>query len=793
MARLEERPRPRPQRRIRRLSPGTRIALVLFSLLVILGPLAFGAVDRITQIGLLAIFAVALYLRPPVIHPLSRWGNRVAIAFLLVLIVKEFAPAAWFGTPHWRQVLVGDFNLALPWTHNPEPARALDGMLAWIAAGLWFVWVRTLGSDRDCRPVIAWSLLASGAVVTLVAFCTRGLDAQAIYGLRYTPGWTGFGPFPNRNHTGDFLAMAFVLGCGIATWDGVHKRWPGLIAGILLSIVSLIGLLTTQSRGALVAMGLGCAVYLALVFLKVRDRRVIAVALSGAVTLAALTVLLGSSVLERFQSAQGGAVSNLLRVHIWKDTLGMWQDAPLLGHGLRTFPQIIGLYQTVRLEEQVILHPESSWLQWLAELGLIPVLLGVASGALFLARQLREAFKSDRGFFLRAGAFGATAVLVFHSAIDVPAHRWGTLAFALAALALASPLHIQSHLPTSGRRAALLAAGIAVFWALPFAFDWPAWAPSSVARVLDRANVPGSDTSLEAIESASASLPLDAQLHQTLGARQVRIVGRTSPTLWQRHYGLAAALTPGSWRLIAAQARSVAKVSPGLSIGYWQQALERCDLHREDVLNLGVRETMAFPSAPLLWGNYVEQHPELLLPYAQSLPDEQGRYFYSLWWENRALTAELTASELEIFYRHVTRWGNRTQFDEWMRIRTAWEARDYRLWARLLHQWGDARRAFEILAARLPEPEFPADPPRPSRDELEMKWRITPKNTVNAQQLAHARRLASETVQSDELILAVAARDYAPRWFTTKAAYILARSGRHGEAIPFLLRSAGKK
>ena len=471
----------------------------------------------------------------------------------------------------------------------------------------------------------------------------------------------------------------------------------------------------------------------------------------------------------------------------------MWRDAPLFGHGLRTFPQLIGLYQTVRLEDQVILHPESSWLQWLVELGLVPVLLALAGGAVFLSRQLRAAFQSDRGFYLRAGSFGAVAVLLFHSAIDVPAHRWGTLAFALAALALACPMHVQTHLAASGRRSAWLVAAIALFWALPFICDWPAWSPTSVARLIERASAPGASVATTELESAAAVLPLDSTLHQMLGAQQVRLSGRRAPGLWQQQYALAAALTPGSWLLIATQARSVARVSPGLSVGYWQQALERCDLHREDVLSLAVRETASFPSAPLLWASYVERHPELLLPYAQALPDAQARYYYALWWETRALSAELTASELEIFHRHLTRWGNRTQFDEWMRVRSAWERRDFRLWARLLHQWGDERRAFELLAARLPEPAFPAEAPGTPRDQLELKWRITPKNFVNAQQLAQARRLASETVQSDEIILAVATRDEAPPWFVTKAAHILARQGRRGEAVELLLRGGEKK
>jgi hypothetical protein len=135
------------------LSPA-RIALGIFCLLVIVGPLAFGAVDRITQIALLAIFAAGLWVRPAVMLPLSRWENRLVIALLTIFVLKEFAPAAWFGAAHWRTVLVENFNLELPWTHNPEPARALDGMLAAGAAALWFIWVRTLASDRASRRLL---------------------------------------------------------------------------------------------------------------------------------------------------------------------------------------------------------------------------------------------------------------------------------------------------------------------------------------------------------------------------------------------------------------------------------------------------------------------------------------------------------------------------------------------------------------------------------------------------------------------------------------------------------------
>ena len=352
MASVKRSRRPTPKVTERHLPSGARVALVIYCLLVVAGPLAFGAADRITQIALLGVFAAGLWARPAGMPPLSRWGNRLVIAFLAVLLLKEFAPAGWFGAVRWRTVLVGNFNLDLPWTHHPEPARALDGLLALIGAALWFAWVRTLASDRDCRPVLAWALVASAAVVTAVSFSTRGLDPQAIYGLRFTPGWTGFGPFPNRNHTGDLLAMGFVLACGCTAWETARKHWIGVAGGIVMAAIIFGGLLATQSRGGLVAGAFGTGCLVVLIFLKLRSRRVVAVTFAAALGAGAMAMLFGAEVFGRFTGHDTGGVSNLMRIHIWQDTLQMWRDAPLFGHGLKTFPQIIGLYQTLRLEDR---------------------------------------------------------------------------------------------------------------------------------------------------------------------------------------------------------------------------------------------------------------------------------------------------------------------------------------------------------------------------------------------------------------------------------------------------------
>ncbi len=777
-----------PRKESPKLPGSTRAALGIFALLVTAGPLLFGAVDRLVQVGLVALLALGVYLRPPAMVPLSQWGNRLAVALLALLVCKELAPADWFGATAWRTVVTRDFAVPLPPTHHPEPARALDGWIAAVIAGVWFFWVRRLAADRASRIVLAWTLFGAAAIVAAVSFATRGWDAEAIYGLRYTVGWRGFGPFPNRNHTGDFLAMGALLGAGCVGWAAARKKWRLLTGGLLALGLVLAGLLATESRGGLLAFAFGLLVFLGFVQMRMRSPQALAGAAGVALVLGACALAFGGPVLARFHSEQAGLVSNSMRVSIWRDVFTMWKDAPLFGHGLDSFQQIFPFYQTFEFENGVVLHPESSWRQWLVELGLIPVVLGVVGLLVFVARHLRETI-SGRGFFFRAGGFAAVAAILGHAILDVPAHRWGTAGFALAALALACPLRLEGLPVFSTRKTALVPLATAAFWTLPFFFDAPAWSPLTLNRGLAR-NALTLGVSLDQLRAMSRHFPLSSDLNQHLGMRELAVLGDTDPISWQRHFRLAAQLLPGSWWLPAEQARAVLMVSPKAALGYWAQAVERGAAHRDEVLGLAVRETAGMPVAASYWGRYAESHPRLLLAYAQMVPEERARYYRSRWWKERALTADLDPAEIAAFYPTADRWLERAQLDAWMQRRSAWKSREHREWARLLHGWQDDQAAWQLLAAFTPEQDFPALPATLEREPLEAKWRIAPTNFVNAQQLAAARARAGETVPSEEIVLATAARDDAPWWFARKAAHILARRGRFGEAVALLLKTA---
>lgn len=767
--------------------PGRPIALGVFALMVLAGPLLFGAVDRLPQIGLLVLLIVGILAQPPAMVPLTRWGNRLAIAVVSLVLFKEFAPAAWFGDTVWRTVMTREFALELPFTHHPEPGRAIDGMLSAVVATIWFLWVRRLAADRENRPLLAWILVVAAAIVAIVSFAThRPANSEYIYGWRFTTGWRGFGPFPNRNHSADYFAMAAVLGCGCVTWAALKKKWWLLTLGVAMVAALVVALLMTESRGGLIAFAVGLGAFLALCLVKVRSRRAVGAALAGALAFGALALTFGSQVFARFNPHDTHDVSAFNRLQVWHDAIGMWRDAPLLGHGIGIFGSVFPLYQTVELENQLFNHPESSWLQWLTELGAIPVLLAMAGTALFLRVHLRQCFSRHQGFFLRAGGFAVGAAILAHAFIDVPAHRWGTAGFALAALAIACPMHLGGRRTYEPRQAALVPLAVILIWVLPFLWDVPRWSPTSLTRVISRQDVPGALT-LADLDASMRYFPLNTDLHENVGFRLLELHGREAPQAWQREFAIVSRLMPGSWFVPQDQAAKVQRISTMLALPYWQQSVARGGIHRDENLATALHATGASPLAGSEWGRYVEANPQLLLAYARLVPEAQAGYYYGRWWKLRGESPQLSSQEIRDFYALAARWGDREQLETWMVQRASLETRDFREWATLLHRWGDDARAWPLLSAHTPEPVFPAKMLPVPRAQLEAAWRSTPQNLVNAQQLAQVLDAAGETAGRDEILVAVASAPTAPRWFLEKAAYVLARQGRMKEAVALLV------
>ena len=769
--------------RVLREKVARHASLAICGLLLIAAPLLFGSVDRVFQIALTLTLCIGVFLAPPSIARPSRWLKGGLFTLVCLILAKEFGPTSLFGETIWHKTLSQSFAVVFPWTHNPEPGRAFDALLVVVVAAVWFLWVRSLAIKRENRIVLAWTLLLAAAVLALVCFGMGQSTSSMIYGVRETPGWRGYGPFPNRNHTACFLAMGAIMGCGMITRAAVRKNPAALSLGAVLLGLIFVAMLWSGSRGGLMAFGAGFCFFAMICIAKAPGWKGMAGAAAGVLIAVLLCMAFGSAVIHRF--GRDSDLQTNLRWDVWKDTLVMWKDAPLLGHGLATFPQIIPIYQTMKLEDQVILHPESSWLAFLVELGALPLLCLVVGLLAFLGKGIGALFIPKRpGFFLSAAGLSAAFVLLCHSFWDVPAHRWPTAGYALAAIAMACPPASRRPLAPLGRKFALVPFCVALFWGVPLLAGWPGWSPLALASLLNR-TATTTGVGMPELEKSLRLFPLNPDLHEAIGVREIQ--GRDADAAWL-HFRIVDRLRPSIWELPAQQAAASEPFSHGMALHFWTLAIERSGHRAAEVFDMACRETVDLPEAVSFWNSYVEANTDLCLRYAQQFMGEKGHRYFDLWWGSRGLTPDLQQYEVDDFYRSVARWGTEEQFSAWMKAHPDWETRDYKEWVGFLHQWGEDDQAWMLLSKQMKEPEYPDGRASADIHHLEARWGQDPSDFLNAQQLAGALLKARETGKSGEVVIAVARRPGAPEWFVNKAAYVEASNRRYKEAVSMALR-----
>ena len=786
---------PPPPSKIRRQQPVLTArmiaALAAFGIMVVLGPLAFGVVDRVVQVLLVFVMAAGIFLEPPTLQSLGRRGNALAIALIGVFVLKEFLPHQWFGGAHWRDAAQSMSGLEIAGTHHPEPARALDALLVALLALVWLQWVRTMAARREMRLAMAWILFGTGVALAAVCFLMspKGAQSGAIYGLRFTPGWSGWGPFPNRNHTASLLAMSALAGIGCTVWAGARRRRWLTVFSTLAVLVIFVALLMSKSRGGLVAFTAGLAVFCGMMLWRHRSRRALAIVAAGVALMAVIVVIFGGQVIERFFSEEGKHISNQLRKDIWKNAITMWRDAPLLGHGVDSFAGLFPFYQRLTLDDNVVLHPESSWLEWLCELGLVPVAILTGLAGRMIVSRLGAIFKRRGTFYLSAGALAGVAAVLVHSAIDVPGHRWPTAGFALALLALACPISREVQIiGAAAPRTALVPLAIGAYWALPFFGFALVWQPVYAAQLCSREDsgvLPR--PRLGEWKSALHFFPLESALHHLAAMRELEM-GIPKTSEWQRHIEIVHRLVPGGWNYPISHARAVKRLSPALCTQYWQVAIGRSGWRAAEIFGQALNDTASFPSADAIWSDYIAEHPALALAYARRLPEKETRPYFDVWWKARGQAADLTADELRDFYAIAPRWITAEQVLEWMSLHPARRREDFRAWVALLHATGMSDRAWQLWQGRVPEPPYPANTTVLSREEAEARVRIAPANMANIVELARLSEQGGDRAGAKKIILNAAAKKDAQSWFLRKAAYLLAEDGKFREAVEMILR-----
>ena len=298
---------------------------------------------------------------------------------------------------------------------------------------IFYVALDTLQTPRDFR-LIAGAVIAGG---TVFAILNLGVWADTL--ARHRPIISTDAPTAlngNPNGAAMFLEPALAFAIGFAFYAGTARE--RIAAGAAATLL-LAATVSTLSRAGLLT--LAALALLAVVTVPGPRVRVAVVACAAVVAFAALQLPWIASRLAH--QLDLGYSENTFegRLQIWKATLRMLRDHPILGAGIRSYQQVVARYMDPGQPPQ--LHAHNVWLAMWSDLGMLGLLAFAALVAILLWRGWRGFLAA--GGISRAVLWGASASLVaivVHGTFDTPYFKndlslefWIVAALEVAALA----------------------------------------------------------------------------------------------------------------------------------------------------------------------------------------------------------------------------------------------------------------------------------------------------------------------------------------------------------------------
>jgi tetratricopeptide (TPR) repeat protein len=363
------------------------------------------------------------------------------------------------------------------WSWRPlslAPASTRRAAALILAYLMVFVVVADRCQDRGFRRLLLWVVASTGLLVALLGLAQRTTWGDRIYGrIRPAYGGSPMGPFVNSNHYAGYLEMAVAALAGL--WFALVRRErqpifrrattsfaagadsrhaPQLFILTMLLGIGILGLWGARSRGGLIGGAVGGLILLAPAVRRWGRGKgwTRALVLAG---ILAFLVLVGSkvyevSMAEGLESDLSAEPSFLMRLRVWRDSLGMLLQFPAFGGGLGAYGFTIPLFQSGGYD-RLWIYAHNDYLQLVCETGLAGALLFGWGFARFLWRGLRPVVLAPpRPGAAALGCAAGMGALLVHSLVDfnlqIPSN--GLLFVVLGAV-------LQSYLPGRlGNRAA---------------------------------------------------------------------------------------------------------------------------------------------------------------------------------------------------------------------------------------------------------------------------------------------------------------------------------------------------
>ena len=565
-------------------APTTRwIANATVALLPVLACFLGGATQKWEEGLVITVLATYLLMRPPQFS-LGALTNLVLLT-LFILAAIAFLPARWFFQPEWRAALVNDFGIQLPSALTPQPWITLSYFVSFVAGLSWLYIVAT--QDVELHEVRFQLRLFTGGIALLAAIC------MALYLARTTlPFWLNeqnFGPFPNRNQTGDLFGLNAIVILACAQ-DDLRKRRKRWIVWILALVLIGAAIILDFSRSGIVILVAGSAFWLGALAFRQRSPWRLALGISLLLLLLLLTALLlfGGQTFERFHLRDfisAGASTNF-RWQIFHDTFRLIRNSPWCGIGFGNFESIFAIFRDASFGDPRALHPESDWLWLWTELGWPAVVLTIVGIAMFVSRVFPLRVGTNQGY--RLATLIAALLFAIDGIVDVSGHQVGT-AFAaifLLGLSLHRPLSLKTSqwMSISFRFVGLvlLATGLSLVVAARSAKLLPGSVGVSSAKQLSEvANREGNYSETIALTTRALRwAPIDWQLYLARAIGEVELKQTTNAV---DDFRRARFLEPIGYEVPLAEGNAWLPYRPMLAVTAWREALRRAGPLRPEV------------------------------------------------------------------------------------------------------------------------------------------------------------------------------------------------------------------
>ncbi|HAA89288.1 MAG: O-antigen ligase-like protein [Thermoanaerobacterales bacterium 50_218] len=302
---------------------------------------------------------------------------------------------------------------------SPEPDVALDGWRATYQYVFWFFLTVSFGLTSKQRQQIIWAFVLVG---TLVAF--YGIY-QYIIGVPIPPNWVDQAEAGVRTRVFSWIGSPNVLGSYLVLLIPVaaalfHNAgsWRAKAAAAAILLGMALCLVFTFSRGAWLAFLLA-----ALVYGTLRDRRLLALILVGAVLLPVVSPSVANRLQYTFSSKYVESSQRGGRFARWEEALERFSHQPVTGVGLGRF----GGATAARFNIPGTFYVDNYYLKVAVETGLIGVgtflwlLLNVLRTISGILKELaREPGKYTLSCGIAAGLLGVLAHNLVENIFEVP-------------------------------------------------------------------------------------------------------------------------------------------------------------------------------------------------------------------------------------------------------------------------------------------------------------------------------------------------------------------------------------